>query len=113
MEKDFIVSVRKLAWGKDYTYVEKNGNAQASMYIYWDKPDVSYIGDLYVNENIRRNGMGTKLLEAIFKKCDELKIKKCALLCSEDSWMHDWYERIGFRKIKPDGSGLVWMEKQL
>lgn len=113
MEKDFIVSVRKLAWGTDYTYVEKEGNAQASMYIYWDQPDASYIRDLYVNENIRRNGMATKLMETIFKKCNELKIHKCDLLCIEESWMYNWYKRIGFKKIKSGGSGLVWMEKQL
>jgi|SRR3989344_7774878 len=83
---------------------EDNGRVvgRASLYLIYNdlhKQPYGLLEDVFVDEASRGEKLGTKLLEAVMK---EAKERGCYKLIgtsrNERNKVHDWYEKIGFKK---------------
>lgn len=102
-------------WGVNYILMEEHGYTACNLYIYNDAPYDSYISCLNVIEAERHKGLGSQLLNAALQKAREKGMERCVLSCKENSWVHDWYRRLGFYDMYNDDENheLIWMRKDL
>ena len=107
----YLEHERKSKWGKDFVFMEVEGKAVGRVYIYDDEEDVAYIEGLHVSEKERLKGLGRNLLNILINKCRELGAKRCVLWCFKKEWVHEWYQRIGFKYLDEYDDDLdgVWM----
>ena len=96
------IKQEKINAGGIKLFVEDNGKEVARAYLYilkniHDRP-FGFMEDVFVDENYRSQGLGTKMLEEIIKTA---KQKNCYKLIgtsrSERSKVHEWYLRLGFK----------------
>ena len=88
--------------------------AKCNLYWYNDDNDSIYLEGLNVDESIRNKKLGTILL----KLCDLIGIVLCFkniyLWVEKDSWMYNWYKRIGYSYFSNhEQDNYVWMIKSL
>lgn len=85
-----------------------HGDGHVELYI--DQFDgESFIVDLFVPEESRRQGIGGKLLKIAMAAADGLGLVPIYLKVQRRSWMREWYERKGFRYYCTDEDNYVWM----
>jgi len=96
------IKQEKINAGGIKLFVEDNGKEVARAYLYilkniHDRP-FGFMEDVFVDENYRSQGLGTKMLEEIIKTA---KQKNCYKLIgtsrSERLKVHEWYLRLGFK----------------
>ncbi|MDO8667719.1 MAG: GNAT family N-acetyltransferase [bacterium] len=84
-------------------FIEQDGKEAARAYLYVLKNDLheepfGFLEDVFVDESLRGQGLGTKLLKEIFRMA---KISKCYKIVAtsrhERPKVHDLYERLGFK----------------
>ena len=81
-----------------------------SFYSYKDEPNVLYLSGLYVNEEYRNKGIGTKILKIADKvsasmDCNYIRLK------TESGDAERLYKENGYNTLKKEGN-QVWLEKQ-
>ncbi|AWM14960.1 GNAT family N-acetyltransferase [Flavobacterium sediminis] len=65
-----------------------------------DFSTIAYLGDIYVLENYRGQGLSKKLMEFVMKHPDLQNLRRWILLTSTADWL---YEKYGFTKLpKPE-----------
>lgn len=91
---EFISHISYTDWGWTLIVMEKRGMAMARTYMIDDDENL-YFDWLSVDVSARNTGLGTKLLMSHIKAANELKLNS-ALWVVSDSWMHNWYKRVGY-----------------
>ena len=61
-----------------------------------DMSTVAYLGDVYVLEEYRGQGLSNRLMEAVMKHPDLQGLRRWILLTSSADWL---YEKYGFQKV--------------
>jgi len=83
---------------------EENGKVMGRAFLYLIKNDLhdkpyGLLEDVFVEEEARGGGLGTKLVQAVI---DEVKVHGCYKLIATSresrEGVHNWYEKIGFKK---------------
>jgi GNAT superfamily N-acetyltransferase len=97
-----------------FKLMEKDGNASCTIWL----DEAPTICDLYVNEDQRRQGLATEMLQM----CEDLVKAEgypgVFLYADEGSWLVDWYERKGYKRtgetMKIQGRTVtsVWLYKE-
>lgn len=98
-----IVHRNKWWWGETITLVVKNGCAVVEIQLDDNYPTIAFVKGLIVQEDKRREGIGTKLLrvcERVAKEEGYLFIQLTAN--KEQDWLVKWYESLGYRIIMKD-----------
>lgn len=98
--------------GLTINIIEINGNSSSSIYLYYDDWSTCYLANLLVDMNHRNKGIGLKMIETQEKVAKLCKIKNLTLMVEKDSWIHDWYERLGYTDVKTDQNN-IWMTKSI
>lgn len=105
-----------LAWlenqGKQDNNEDSNILQRFSFYSYKDEPNILYLSGLYVNEECRNKGIGTKILTiadevAARMNCNIIRLK--TEIGSNAEWL---YRRNGYNTLIREGN-QVWLEKHI
>lgn len=59
-------------------------------------PNVCFLSNLTVDKESRNNGIGTKLIQEAEKYARYMNCNTISLLVLHNSWMKDWYVRLGY-----------------
>lgn len=82
-----------------------------SVNLFFDN-DECIINSLHVDEKYRNQNVGTTLIKKAELKSLDNGALKTTLYVIKDSWMHNWYQRIGYSDTKsPCEIGYIKMEK--
>ena len=112
--KDNIIVQKCLMSCAFFKLVEKDGKASCTIWL----DEAPTICDLYVNEDQRRQGYATDMLQM----CEDLVKAEgypgVFLYTDEGRWLVDWYERKGYKRtgetMKIQGRTVtsVWLYKE-
>ena len=105
----------KTPWGYHAIFMVEDGKGIGRVYWYDGETEVAIMDMLGVNEEYRKNGLGTTLQIIRENYALEKGFIKMTLYTDPGSWMYEWYKRRGYvyTEDKNDEDGNVWMEKQL
>ena len=111
--RSYIFHQFKSDWGDSILIMEKEGKAFARIYCFNDDNTTIYLDWLSVNEDARRQGIGTELQEIREKMGINFGAQISCLWVDKDSWMHEWYQRRGYKdwKLNKDQNNAIWMRK--
>jgi GNAT superfamily N-acetyltransferase len=85
-----------------------------SIYSYIDAPNVCYLANLIVDESHRNKGIAKQILTPLESFCLKFGYPEIRLLADKNSWVHEWYKRLGFLDYMDDKEdGLIWMVKSI
>lgn len=79
---------------KDFFCHVPNGTCRLT--VYDTCPSVMFLSTLIVNEECRKQGIGTAILEEVEKIAKKSGCDVISLQVTHNSWMKDWYLRKGF-----------------
>ena len=110
-----VIHKNEWQWGKTFTIVRENGRAIVGLSISEDEPELGYINGLSVVGTIRRLGKGTRMLNDAIELAKKNGCKYAYLHCDKDSFVFDWYKRLGFKYYgdKTNENGFVPMYIEL
>ena len=83
-----------------------------SFYSYKDEPNVLYLSGLYVNEEYRNKGIGTKILEVADEVAKSLNCHAIRLKTKKDSNAEKLYRTHGYNSLITEERDGIWFEKQ-
>ena len=86
-----------------------DGSISCRLSFYDDTPQNAIVSDLYVHENMRKQGGATAILNWCFECAKERGCNSVSLRSDNDDWVREWYKRIGF-KIE---STSIWLTKNI
>ena len=81
--------------------------------IYKDNPEVCIFTHLWVDEDHRRKGYGTKALEQAEIIAKDLGCDTIQLKVETYSWMSKWYLRSGYKFLTNAEDNYVWLTKSI
>ena len=109
-------------WSNEIAWIEKQGsqdNAEDvdilhrfSFYSYKDDPNVLYLSGLYVNEEYRNKGIGTKILEVADEVVKSLNCHTIRLKTKKYSDAERLYRTHGYNSLATEERDWIWLEKQ-
>lgn len=70
-----------------------------------------YINDLITNSDYRKQGYAKRLIEEVHLLASVNNCKIISLFAEIDSWMKDWYNRLGFIDYSIEYKGFMEMIK--
>jgi len=97
---------------------EQNNNEDAdilyrfSFYSYKDEPNILYLAGLYVNDEYRNKGIGTKILEVTDEVAKSLNCHTIRLKTKKDSNAERLYHTHGYNSLATEERDEIWLEKQ-
>lgn len=103
-------------WGIVFILMHTEGKGYCRVYSFDDDPYTWYISELIVNEEYRKQGVGTELINICFDICRRYNGQKVQLqVCDKaEQFIHDWYKRLGFEVfIHSKKECYSWLEKKL
>ena len=71
-----------------------------------ENPRKLFLSNLMVQPEDRNKGIGKALLDYSEKAAKRLGMKRIALKVRKDSWMENWYKRIGYQE------DYIWDEQE-
>jgi GNAT superfamily N-acetyltransferase len=86
-------------------YIKKEGKEIGRCFIYLIKNELhkepyALLEDVFVDENFREKGIGTKLVKRAIKLAKKLNCYKIiATSRFERENVHEWYEKLGFKRF--------------
>jgi len=110
---NFLVNISHDDKQNNLSVFEKYGKSFAKIYWYHDDQLSLYITDLYSTD--LHKGFGTEILSLCENIGRELGMENSYLWVDKNTWMHDWYKRIGYVDLKDykDRENFIWMQKPL
>ena len=99
----FVVHKNQWWWGRTHVIVQ--GNGLGLVEVQYDKAwiSIAYIRGLEVLEPYRKSGIGTRLIQSAIDDAKENGMQFVKLAADKNNtWLVDWYERLGFFKISSD-----------
>jgi len=111
----FIPHTKKEDWGISIHFMEINGNGYGRIYQYSDDLKTYYIEGISVSPKVRRLGMAATFMNLIYQLAISDGIRSLILKVKKDSWVVDWYLRLGYRHFKEceEEKEYCWMRKKL
>jgi GNAT superfamily N-acetyltransferase len=97
-----LKSIKKINCVKIEVWEGGKALGQAFLYLIFNeqrKKNYGILGDVFVKEEYRSRGLGTKLVQKVI---DEAKKRKCykllatSRLCNKQ--LHKWYQKFGFKE---------------
>lgn len=112
---DFITHISEADFGYSLYLMESEGHAFARIYWYNNDCDSLCISDLHVSDYMRKTRYGSDLMKIFEFFGKEFSFNDLNLLVKKDSWVHDWYLRLGYADTVDceDNKELVWMKKSI
>ena len=113
---ELVKAKNSLAWVEKQG--EQNNNEDAdilqrfSFYSYKDEPNVLYLSSVFVNEEYRNRGIGTKILEVTDEVAKSLNCHTIRLKTKKDSNAERLYRTHGYNNLTTEDSDEIWLEKQ-
>ena len=108
-----IIHRAKWWWGETITLVVKNSSAVVEIQLDDNYPTIAFVKGLIVQEDKRREGIGTKLLRICEKVAKEEGYLFTQLTANkEQDWLVKWYKSSGYQIIMKDEHEFT-MLKQL
>lgn len=105
-----------IAWlekqGEQDNNEDSNILQRFSFYSYKDEPNILYLSGLYVNEECRNKGIGTKILEVADEVAKSLNCHAIRLKTKKDSNAERLYRIHGYNGLTIEASDEIWLEKQ-
>ena len=83
-----------------------------SFYSYKDEPNVLYLSGLYVNEEYRNKGIGTKILKVADEVAKSLDCRVIRLKTKRGSDAERLYRTHGYNSLEIEDKDEIWLEKQ-
>lgn len=107
------ISAENTDWGIVYYYNDKD--YRFALYMYNDDPDSLYLSNVKVNQNMRGQGIGNKILNLVDEEAKKFNVSTIYLKVLEQEWMHDWYGKHGYSDFCYDeeDQNYIWMKKQV
>lgn len=106
---DVIIHKNEWYWGRKVTVVIDGGRGLCHVSVEDDDRSVAYLTDVIVHPEVRRNGLGNRLLELAKQRARIMDADKLFLWVYPNTWMQDWYVRHGFKLSHVDDNGNVNM----
>lgn len=106
----------KTEWGNRIMFSNDDSTIRFALYTYDDDPNTLYFSNLFVDDNIRGNGLGDEILNYVFNYAKSKSYNSIILNVVKNSWVRKWYERKGFHYLEDcDGEykGNIWMIKNI
>ena len=104
--KDWIAWLKKQDNNEDLNILQR-----FSFYSYKDEPNILYLSGLYVNDEYRNKGIGTKILRIADEVAKSLNCCAIRLKTKSGSDAERLYKENGYNTLKKEGN-QVWLEKQ-
>lgn len=82
-----------------------------SFYSYKDEPNVLYLSGVYVNEEYRNKGIGTKILEVADEVAKSLNCHAIRLKTKKDSDAERLYRTHAYNSLATEDKDEIWLEK--
>lgn len=98
------------SWNEDYN--EEDLQTRFAFYTYKDEPGVLYLSNLFVEEASRKQGLGTKILEAAERVAETIGAITIGLKVKQGSPANAWYRKNGYGYVASE-YGYDWLEKKL
>ena len=112
LPKGFVGHEKSTDYGQTLYIFQKDGKGLVRLEDEDDITGVFWIMELSVSKDYREEGLGTKLMEIAEHIAIYAGGTKLRLWVEEDSWMRDWYERLGFEDDGEDSQdGKITMTK--
>lgn len=92
--------------------VTSGGEGMCMIYVDEKLKSCASIYNLSVEERYRRNGYGTKLIKEAENASKLLGITVLTMMVKIDSFMFDWYQRLGYKAISSN-DGMATLYKEL
>lgn len=109
--------VDKTEWGIVKIFSNEDNTIRFALYTYNDDNEIIYLSNLFVNESLRKNGYGDRIIEWVFGYAKSHSFKTIILNVVKNSWMEKWYKRKGFEYLEDceddEYKGNVWLKKDL
>ena len=83
-----------------------------SFYSYKDEPNILYLSGLYVNDEYRNKGIGTKILKVANEVAASMKCNSIRLKTEKGSHAEKLYRENGYTTILGEEENQIWLEKQ-
>lgn len=95
--------------------MDEDGVSYGCISWYNDQDDAIYIDLISVIEEFRRQGLGSQMMEVCINLSIYLGATSINLCVQKESFMHKWYEKIGFIDTIPnkEDDTYIWMNKHL
>lgn len=113
---NFIYHSKTESWGSSIFLMEKEGKAFGRLYWYNDDILNKYIEGLSVDDQFRKQKIGTSLLKRLEKISKSMCANSISLKVEKNTWMYDWYKRLGYKECKTNEekeneNNFIWMTK--
>ena len=111
----FIIHVKTEPILDSILIMEESGKAFCRAYMYNDDNTTIYLDWLSVDNNCRKQGLGTLLQEIRENIGKHLNYTTACLWVEIGSWMHEWYKRRGYQDWvnHKTNENHIWMRKSL
>ena len=112
--KEYIVHFKNSEWGQSIWVIKKDGTGMGRLY-YMNEDMQLVLDNLSVEEESRKEGIGTKLQHIRELIGIYLGFKESNLRVINESWMHEWYKRREYVDYMQDteDSRYIWMKKKI
>jgi len=112
---NFDIREEATDFGKCWYISDLKKSFRFALYTYDDDPDTVYLSNVFVDEKYRRTGLGNIILEMATDIAKKMEFKTIILKVLKTSFVHEWYERHGYRDFVADSEDIsyVWMKKEL
>ena len=97
------------------TWNFKGDNYRFSLHFYADDPESIILTCLNVNQDFRRQGIGTQIMEYAENFARYREFKRIFLKIrniDKNTWLHQWYLKQGYVLHEEDTSG-IWLRKDI
>lgn len=109
---NYIHYVNTWWWGKSITLIRKGGYSKVELAFDDDMPNTVTIRGLMVFTTRRRSGIGAEMMKCCEDIAREQKMRFLQLSANKDqSWLVDWYTRLGFVTIMKDEHEYTMIKK--
>lgn len=99
---------------RGHSVMLKTDKGRVTVYWYDDDDETVYISNLKVDKKSRKKGVGTDLMNMAENTAFDLGANTIYIWARKSSWMHDWYERLGYVDFKDHkNKGMIWMKKMI
>lgn len=112
---DIIKHMTEPYWGREIMLMGSDGLSFVRIYWYTDDEKSIFIECLSVDPTARRKGIATKMLKEVHDIAKRLEAESITLSVKRDSWVFDWYKRLGFNWHTWDcqNQSTVWLMKRI
>lgn len=108
-----VIHKNTWCWGRTHTIIIRNGHGLVNVSVENDNPKAASIHGLSVTEDYRRLGIGRALIMEAEQEAREMGATRVGIATEPNSWLEDWYKRLGYEFDSYDENNLIVLSKNL